>query len=84
MQKIFLVFTLLALTEMAMASPICDAPRSNWIKEVDFQKELKRQGYLIKTFKIINGCYEIYGLDPLGKRVQIYFDPTTGTSVKSE
>jgi hypothetical protein len=39
---------------------------------------------LIKTFKITNGCYEIYGLDPLGKRVQIYFDPATGTPVKSE
>ncbi len=38
---------------------------------------LKRQGYLVKTVRIDNGCYEVYGLDPLGRRIQKHFDPAT-------
>ena len=54
------------------------------MKEADFKKDLTAQGYQIKTFKVSNGCYEIYGTDKAGKRVEIYFDPVTGTPVLSK
>ena len=51
------------------------------MSEPDLKQTLKRQGYLVKTVRIDNGCYEIYGLDPLGRRIQKHFDPATGKPV---
>ena len=81
MKKLILPLVILALSGAAMASPTCNAPKDKWLKEADFKKDLVKQGYVIKTFKVTNGCYEIYGLDKIGKRVEIYFDPATGTPV---
>ncbi len=47
------------------------------MSEPVLKQVLKRQGYLVKTVRIDNGCYEIYGLDPLGRRIQKPFDPAT-------
>ena len=45
---------------------------------------LEAQGYQIKTFKVSKGqCYEIYGFDKGGQKVEIYFDPQTGAVVAS-
>ena len=39
--------------------------------------------YKIKNFKVTAGnCYEIYGWDKAGKKVEIYFNPVTGAKVK--
>lgn len=62
----------------ASASPSCNAPKEKWIKESEFKAQLERQGYRIKTFKVTKGqCYEIYGHDKDGQKVEIYFDPVT-------
>jgi hypothetical protein len=43
------------------------------------------QGYSIKKFKTTDtGCYELYGKDAQGKRVEIYYDPTNLKVVKEE
>jgi len=84
MKKIVLAVSLVALTGFAMAGPSCTVPKDKWLKEADFKKDLVSQGYQIKTFKVSNGCYEIYGTDKAGKRVEIYFDPATGTPVLSK
>lgn len=69
----------------AFAGPTCNAPKDKWIKEADFQTQLKSQGYQIKTFKVTKGnCYEIYGKDKDNKKVEIYFDPATAAIVKEE
>jgi hypothetical protein len=40
-------------------------------------------GYKIDVFKITKGkCYEIYGRTVGGRRVEVYYDPTTGDVVK--
>ncbi|WP_205380566.1 PepSY domain-containing protein, partial [Vibrio cholerae] len=42
-------------------------------------------GYKIKVFKITKtSCYELYGHDQEGKRVEIYFNPTNMEKVKEE
>jgi hypothetical protein len=67
----------------AFASPTCNVPEEKWIKEADFKAKLEAQGYQIKTFKVTKGkCYEIYGKDKAGNKVEIYFDPATGAELE--
>lgn len=73
----------MSLAGLATAGPECKVPPDKWMKESDFRFHLKRQGYLIKTIKIVNGCYEVYGLDPFGQRIQILFHPETAMSLES-
>jgi hypothetical protein len=62
----------------ASASPSCNVPKEQWMKESEFKARLEQQGYRIKTFKVTKGqCYEIYGHDKDGKKVEIYSDPAT-------
>lgn len=68
----------------ALADASCPAqPKDKWQKEADFKQQLTAQGYQIKKFKVSGNCYEIYGHDKDGKKVEIYFNPVTGKPVKS-
>ena len=68
----------------AMAGPTCNVPQEKWMKEADLKARLEAQGYQIKTFKVSKGqCYEIYGFDKGGQKVEIYFDPQSGAVVAS-
>ncbi|ABM38955.1 PepSY domain-containing protein [Polaromonas naphthalenivorans] len=85
MKSIFLAPLLIALSSAAFAGPACSVPQDKWMKEADFKKSLEVQGYQIKTFKVSKGqCYEIYGFDKAGKKVEIYFDPATGAPLESK
>ena len=51
----------------------------------DFKAKIEGQGYNIKTFKVSKGkCYEIYGTDKGGKKVEIYFNPETADVLESK
>lgn len=80
----FLASLLLALAATsAMAGPTCNAPQDQWMKEADFKAKIESQGYQIKTFKVSKGkCYEIYGFDKDGKKVEIYYDPITAAELE--
>ncbi len=81
------VLTLLAAfaSTAAVAGPTCKAPKDSWMKEADFKARLEGEGYKIKTFKVTKGqCYEIYGQDKAGKKVEIYFDPATAAVLESK
>lgn len=61
------------------------APMSDWQDQAQFQSELLDQGYEINEFKVTEGnCYEIYGTDPDGAKVEIYFNPVDGEVIKRE
>jgi hypothetical protein len=86
-----LASTLLALSVIAtstasQAGPQCtDTPAEKWQDQAAFQEQLKAQGYEIKKFKVTGGnCYEIYGHNKDGKKVEIYFNPVDGSIVKQE
>ncbi|MFY7939379.1 MAG: PepSY domain-containing protein [Burkholderiaceae bacterium] len=69
----------------AIAGPTCNQPKDQWMKEVDFKAQIEKQGYDIKTFKVSKGqCYEIYGHDKSGKKVEIYFDPVTAAILEQK
>lgn len=69
-----------------LAGPDCTSePVEKWKDQDTFKEELKAQGYSWKVFKVTSGnCYEIYGWNSEGKKVEIYFDPITGEKVKEE
>lgn len=84
LSRIAATLTLL-LSATAFAGPTCNVPQDKWMKEADFKTMIEGQGYKIKTFKVSKGkCYEIYGTDKAGKKVEIYFDPSTGAPLESK
>lgn len=61
------------------------APQSEWQNQDQFQATLVSQGYEISEFKVTEGnCYEIYGKNQAGEKVEIYFNPVDGSIVKEE
>lgn len=85
MKKLFAAAFTTFAASAAMAGPTCNAPESQWMKEADFKAQVEAQGYQIKTFKVSKGkCYEIYGFDKAGKKVEIYFDPITGAALETK
>ncbi len=73
----------LALPFSALAKKECTKePKDKWMKQEDLEKRLIAEGYKIKKFKQPGTCYEIYGTNKEGKKVEIYFDPVTGQPVK--
>lgn len=85
MKKLLISTLLIALTSAAFAGPTCNAPKDKWMKEADFKAGLIAQGFQIKNFKVSKGeCYEIYGFDKAGKKVEIYFDPATAAVLETK
>jgi hypothetical protein len=85
MKKCFSLIASLLTATGAMAGPACTAAETQWMKEADFKTKIEAQGYTIKTFKVSKGkCYEIYGFDKAGKKVEIYYDPVTAAPLESK
>ncbi len=70
----------------ALAGPQCTRePSAKWLDAAKFRTDLEARGYAIARFKTTSGhCYEIYGKDKAGTKVEIYFDPVDGKIVKQE
>lgn len=81
MRSLFLAALLsLCVTSAFAEGPKCtSAPKSQWLSQDAMKAKVKQGGYTYKVFKVTTGnCYEIYGQDKDGKRVEIYFDPVSG------
>ena len=82
--------TLAALPVLLVATPALakksctDEPKSKWMSEEAFKKKVTEEGYQIRKFKQPGSCYEIYGTDKDGKKVEVYFNPVDGSVVKSK
>ena len=86
MKRALILFSVtMAIAGAAVAGPACTAPKSTWMDETSFKAGLEKQGYSIKTFKVSKGqCYEIYGFDKQGNKVEIYFDPVSGAVLEKK
>ena len=83
MKNLSALFVTTLVAGAAVAGPTCTVPQEKWMKEADFKAMVEKQGYQIKTFKVSKGkCYEIYGMDKAGQKVEIYFDPATGAELE--
>lgn len=69
----------------AMASADCPVyPKAEWAAEETLKTALKEEGYSIKKFKVDGNCYEMYGKNKAGKKVELYFDVKTLAIIKAE
>lgn len=72
-------------SSQAFASADCPVyPKEEWASEETLKSTLIEEGYSIKRFKVDGNCYEIYGRNEAGKKVEIYFDTKTLAIIKAE
>lgn len=85
MKHLVLGLLLLSAATPVYAKKNCtNEPKSKWMSEEDFKKKVETEGYKISKFKQPGTCYEIYGTNKEGKKVEIYFNPVDGSIVKEE
>lgn len=79
-----MVLALMTISSAALAAPQCTTrPASDWIPAEEMKNKIAAMGHKFDVFKTTKGnCYEIYGRNAAGKRVEIYFNPVNGQIVK--
>lgn len=84
--SILVALATLGLSAAAFAGPQCtDAPKNAWLPEAAMKQKIADAGYAIGKFKVTDGnCYEIYGKDKAGGKVEIYYNPVDGNVVKEK
>ena len=56
----------------------CDSgAKETWQPQAKLEQMLKAKGWTVRRVKDDGGCYEVYGLDDKGQRVEAYFHPLT-------
>ena len=68
---------LAAAPAAATGKMTCDAPQAQWKSLPALEASLKKQGWEVRKSKVDGGCYEVYGTDPEGNRVEAYFHPVS-------
>ena len=76
--------SLLGFSGAALAESCTKDPQDKWLKEEDMKAKILAMGYKIDVFKIDGTCYEIYGQNKDGKKVEVYFNPVTAEVVEEE
>jgi hypothetical protein len=75
------------LPAAALAGPKCtDEPKTKWLTEEQMRKKFEASGYKddVKKLHVSKGqCWEIYGHDAKGLKVEVYFHPITGAIVEA-
>lgn len=70
--------TLASLGAYAQHAERCEPiPKAEWRTQADLETKLKNEGWTINRVKIENGCYEVYGKDAKGKKMETFFHPKT-------
>jgi hypothetical protein len=77
-----MTFIALVISPAFAGAPCTKHPKSEWLSEGEMKAQIENAGYQIKKFKVDGDCYEIYGSDSNGKKVEIYFDTKSGEVVK--
>jgi len=81
---IFITIALLTTSQIFAKKNCTSEPRSKWMSESAFKAKIELQGYKIRKFKQPGTCYEIYGHNSKGQKVEVYFNPVTAEVIKSE
>lgn len=82
----FIALAACSLSATARAGPKCtEAPKSDWLPEATMKQKISDAGYAVDKFKVTAGnCYEIYGKDKDGKKVEIYYNPVDGSVAREK
>lgn len=83
----------LAASLLALAAPGARAhgdvqcrayPKSEWRSHNELNAKLVKDGWQIRRMEVTPTCYEVYGKDPQGKRVEAFFDVKTFERVEED
>ena len=75
---IALTASIVSLNAAAHGNVTCDSlPKKDWKTQMDLQKKLTDEGWKVRQVKTENNCYEVYGFDEKGNRVEAFFHPKT-------
>ncbi len=56
----------------------CDPlPKEEMRPQMELQRKLTSEGWKVRQVKNFHGCYEVYGFDEKGQRVEAFFHPKT-------
>ena len=59
-------------------------PKEQWKPQAELERKLTDMGWKIRRVKIEYGCYEVYGTDEKGCKVEVFFHPKTFDRVVAE
>ena len=78
---IAIVSTVMMLPVSASATGLheCAATdRAAWLTKAQLTQQLDAEGWSVRRMKEDGGCWEVYGTNPDGLKVEGYFHPVTG------
>ncbi|MEO8297979.1 MAG: PepSY domain-containing protein [Burkholderiales bacterium] len=52
-------------------------PKEEKRLQMDLQRKLEGEGWKVRQVKHYNNCYEVYGFDGKGQKVEAFFNPKT-------
>ena len=74
----FALTGLVASPAHATGLATCESgPKEKWQPQDKLKKQLEDKKWQVRRIKVDGGCYEVYGLDDKGKKVEAYFHPLT-------
>jgi hypothetical protein len=62
----------------------CSKDMASWQSQDALRDKLIAEGWEVRQIKNEDGCYEVYGINNNGARVEAYFDPATLMPVHSK
>lgn len=72
------ILTVGASSAFAHGNVTCkEYPKNEWRPHTELQEKLVKEGWTVRRMEKTATCYEVYGKDPKGKRVEAFFDPKT-------
>lgn len=73
-----LCLTLATAGALAQHAERCDPiPKAEWKPQAELERKLRNEGWTISRVKIENGCYEVYGKNATGRKMETFFHPKT-------
>jgi hypothetical protein len=80
-----LAFATVVLAPLAASATECtSAPKDQWKSEDAIKTTATDMGYTVRRVKVEDGCYEVYGIDKDGNKVEALFDPVSGNMVSDK
>ncbi len=89
MKKIVLA-TVLATSALASAAhaeanrDCTQEPKAKWQSQDAMKAKGKEMGFDVRRVKVEGSCYELYGIDAKGKKMELLFNPVTLEEAGSE
>lgn len=68
----------------AMAEDRCAVPEAEWRSQAELEADLTTKGWTVSNVKKEDGCYEVYGKNEKGERIEVFIDPKSFEVVGSD